>query len=167
MSTFAKNLNILPHSKTISTWYKSVNGPPGILEEFDAITERVKLAHPLHFILALIYDEISIREQVVLVGSKFCGYVDLGPNISCDEVPAKEALIFVVVCINDGWKVPVVSEVDNNCEIIDLPNELAGEIVDSSANDDPSFTEFSEHVVEYIAGYLVFLIDEKYKMRFM
>lgn len=100
--------NCLPHSKTISSWYKSINGEPGILgEAIDAIKERVKLASPTKLMLAVIFDEIAIREQVELVGNSFFGYVNLGPNFPTEQVPAKEALVFVVVCINDGWKIPV------------------------------------------------------------
>lgn len=40
--------------------------------------------------------------------TKFTGYVDIGTDINSVELPeAKEALVFVLVCFNASWKMPV------------------------------------------------------------
>lgn len=84
-----------------------MHGVPGILTEaINTIAERLLLAVPHTLLLAVIFDEIAIGEHVEFVGSKFRGYVDLDPNFESSDVPAKEALVFVVVCVNDGWKTP-------------------------------------------------------------
>ena len=41
-------------------------------------------------------------------GNEMIGYVDLGTDIVDDTAPlATEALVFMVVCMNGSWKVPV------------------------------------------------------------
>jgi len=51
---------------------------------------------------------MSIRQQVEWDGQKFCGYVDLNTGIDSDQVPeAKEVLVFMLVALNDCWKIPV------------------------------------------------------------
>lgn len=51
---------------------------------------------------------MSIRKQIEWTGIKFTGYVDIGSKIDSDVLPeAKEALVFMLVCINSAWKIPV------------------------------------------------------------
>lgn len=98
-----------PKTKTRSSWYKSVKGEPGLLmEAIETISECVKLMFPHNLLLALILDAIAIREHIELMGTDYYGFVNLGPNIWCRErVPAKEAVVFMIVCINDVWKIPI------------------------------------------------------------
>lgn len=98
----------LPHPKMLYKWYRSVNGEPGFNEEaFEFIKERVSRTDHLLF-GALIMDEMAIRQQVEFDGQKFCGNCDLGDNIDIEEHNvAKEALVFLVVGINELWKIPV------------------------------------------------------------
>jgi len=43
-----------------------------------------------------------------LTGQKFCGYVDLGPNVETDNTNvAKDALFFLVNALNACWKIPI------------------------------------------------------------
>ena len=52
-------------------------------------------------------DEMAIRKHVDWDGAKFRGYVDIGTGVVDDFLPeAKDALVFMVVCINGSWKVP-------------------------------------------------------------
>ena len=52
-------------------------------------------------------DEMAIRKHVDWDGEKFRGYVDIGTGVVDDSLPeAKDALVFMVVCINGSWKVP-------------------------------------------------------------
>lgn len=98
----------LPHPKTLSKWYKSINGEPGFNKEaLESIKNRAEqIDYPLFG--ALIFDEIAIRQHIEYDGEKYSGYVDLGSEIKCDEgTIAKEALVFLVNCINGSWKIPV------------------------------------------------------------
>ena len=57
---------------------------------------------------ALMMDEMSIRKHIQWDGDHFVGYVDIGTGIDSDSLPpAKEALVFQLVGLNDSWKIPV------------------------------------------------------------
>ena len=52
-------------------------------------------------------DEMAIRKHVDCDGEKFRGYVDIGTGVVDDSLPEpKDALVFMVVCINGSWKMP-------------------------------------------------------------
>ena len=52
-------------------------------------------------------DEMAIRKHVERDGEKFRGYVDIGTGVVDDSLPeAKDALVFMVVCVKGSWKVP-------------------------------------------------------------
>lgn len=98
----------LPHVKTISKWYCNIEGNPGISSEaLNNIKERVNASeYPL--LGALMFDEMAIRQHVEYDGTKFSGYTDMGQNIACDGCTiATEALVFMIVCINGAWKLPI------------------------------------------------------------
>ena len=58
-------------------------------------------------ICSLMLDEMSIKKEVSFDGKRFKGHVDLGNGVEDDSLPyAKEALVFMVVCVNSSWKVP-------------------------------------------------------------
>lgn len=95
----------LPHPKSISKWFKSINGNPGFMEEgLRSISERVKVIdYPL--VGTLIFYEMSIRHVEY---EKYSGYVDFGCEIINDSTNiAKDALVFLFGCMNATWKVPV------------------------------------------------------------
>lgn len=98
--------NCLPHCKTISKWYRSIQGKPGImLEALNTIKQR---ANSVDYQLfgSLLFDEMTIRQHVEYDGQKYNGYVDMGENkTTADMTLAKEALVFMVVCMNGGWKI--------------------------------------------------------------
>ena len=54
-------------------------------------------------------DEMAIKKHVSWNGKKFRGYVDLGNEVEDDDSApiAKDALVFMVVGVNETWKVPV------------------------------------------------------------
>ena len=53
-------------------------------------------------------DEMAIRQQLEWDGNKFRGYIDMGTCLDDDSMPlAKEALTFMVVGVNDSFKVPI------------------------------------------------------------
>lgn len=97
----------LPHTRTISRWYQSVNGLPGFTSEaFDAL--RLKASGSNKIICSLIMDEMAIRQHEEWVPSqgKSFGYVDMGTG-SKETTVAKEALVFLLNCVNGNWKIPV------------------------------------------------------------
>lgn len=50
---------------------------------------------------------MSIRQHLEYDGTNYSGYVDMG-DIACDNtILAKEALVFMVVCVNSSWKIPI------------------------------------------------------------
>lgn len=100
--------NCLPHAKTLSTWYTSIKGEPGInSESLELIKQRIKNSS-YQLIGALMFDEMAIRQHIDYNSGTICGYVDFGNNIENDcTLLAKEALVFCVVCLNQHWKVPI------------------------------------------------------------
>lgn len=101
----------LPHPRTIQRWYECVDGKPGFTEAaFSAIKLRADMAaktgKPL--LCSLVMDEMVLRQQVEWDGMMYHGYIDMGTEMDDDSLPiAKEALVLMVVSINDGWKLPV------------------------------------------------------------
>ena len=54
------------------------------------------------------FDEMAIREHVEYDGSKFSGHIDYGKDIACElDIVAIQVLLFMIVCLNGCWKVPV------------------------------------------------------------
>lgn len=104
-----KTFNVcLPHTRTLSRWYESIDGEPGFTSEsFKAL--QLKASSEKHRIIcSLIIDEMSIRqhEEWVSQKDKCYGYVDMGTG-SKEVTLAKDALVFLLNCVNGNWKIPV------------------------------------------------------------
>lgn len=98
----------LPHTRTISRWYQSINGLPGFTSEaFEALKLKAG-ASENEIICALVMDEMAIRQHEEWVPSqgKSYGYVDMGTG-SQENIIASNALVFLLNCINGNWKIPV------------------------------------------------------------
>lgn len=98
----------LPHTSSIQKWYQNIDASPGFsTEAFKALSYKINnSAKKLFF--SLLFDEMAIRQHVEFDGRRFHGYVETGNNIDDDSIPlAKDALVFMIVCINDNWKIPV------------------------------------------------------------
>lgn len=53
-------------------------------------------------------DEMAIRQHLEFSGSKYYGRVDIGNGLDNENlVLAKDCLVFMVVAINEGWKLPI------------------------------------------------------------
>lgn len=51
---------------------------------------------------------MAIRRHIEYDGNQLYGHVNIGVNKEDDGLPvAKEAFVFLIVCINQHWKVPV------------------------------------------------------------
>ena len=101
---------VLPAPSTIRKWYSTVDGSPGFSDEcFKAIALFSKEAGYLP--VSLVADEMSISQQLLYKNGKQYGHVNLGTSMMTEEgdnVPeAKNALVFMVVSLNSGWKIPV------------------------------------------------------------
>lgn len=73
-----KFYNVLPHTKTISKWYRSINGEAGILTEaLNAIKLHVQSVS-YRLIGTLSFDEMAIHQHVDYFKDKFVGYVNCG-----------------------------------------------------------------------------------------
>lgn len=98
----------LPHTRTINKWYEHINGEPGFTTEaLNALSCKIQCSeYPLVF--SLLIDEMAIRQHVEFNNGRMYGYVNMGIEIDDDQQPiAKEALVFMVTCINKNFKVPV------------------------------------------------------------
>lgn len=96
----------LPHPRTISRWYQGCNAEPGFTSEAFAALKMRSQATEHKLLGSLIMDEMAIRQLKYWKRGKYEGIVDMGTGIS-DEDVAKEALVFLVNCINGSWKLPV------------------------------------------------------------
>lgn len=103
--------NSLPDPKTISKWYRNLNGEPGFTEEaLAAIKIKVVEANTKNYkiICSLVMDEMAIRQQVQFDGNKYYGFVNCGVSLDADTIPeAKEALVLMLVALNSSWKIPI------------------------------------------------------------
>lgn len=108
-------LNKLPHQRTIRKWYQSIDGKPGCTSESLKALKIRTAAKGGKIICNLVMDEMSIRQEIVYDEStkKYSGYCDFGNPFAedddddIDKEQAKEALVFLVVAVNDHFKIPV------------------------------------------------------------
>lgn len=53
-------------------------------------------------------DEMSIRQHLEFDGKTYYGGVDLGTGMDNDKLEkAQQCLVFMVVSINENWKIPI------------------------------------------------------------
>lgn len=115
-STFLKNL---PSTRTIRSWYSSIESSPGFTESaFDALRQKVEesKANKIELLLELIMDEMSIRQHSQFDQNKkiFIGHNDTGnlnSTISNGEAVctpiATDALVIMVSGIENSFKIPI------------------------------------------------------------
>ena len=100
----------LPHPNTIRKWYQCFDANPGFTAEaFNALREKVK-ANENKIVCNLVTDEMSIRKLKEFDGNNVQGYVDFGVGIDVPgdtSVLCTQALVFLLVALNGGWKLPV------------------------------------------------------------
>lgn len=101
--------NRLPHQRTIRKWLQTSSCEPGFTSEsFSALEKAVTEASSRgqKLICNLVFDEMAIRERIEWAGNKSYGYVDFGNGCESD-VKATQVLVFMLVCINRSWKLPI------------------------------------------------------------
>lgn len=105
--------NTLPHPRTLTRWYVTVNGDPGITKESLEVL-RGKAAtnaeQGKELLGILLMDEVGMRQQVKWDrhATKLNGKVQKEFAKSFGEVEAaKEALMFMVTGVEEPFKIPV------------------------------------------------------------
>jgi len=85
-----------------------VNAEPGFTEEtLKVLSLKVKNS-PYTIFGALVLDELAIRQHLEYDGSNYYSRVDMVTGINNDSLEiAKEVLVFLVVSVNENWKLPV------------------------------------------------------------
>jgi hypothetical protein len=104
--------NCLPHVRTLASWYCSIDGSPGFTKEALHVlklrSELLRETSDKTIVCSLIFDEMAIRKYIEWDGQRYHGFVDMGATIDfASNIEAKEVLVFMLVAINDTWKVPV------------------------------------------------------------
>lgn len=98
----------LPHPRTLSKWYSSIDGKPGfITEALRAIKIKIS-GSPRKILVNLVLDEIHIMKKIEWNGKEVFGYINFGTKIDSDAIPeATQALVFMIVALNAHWKIPI------------------------------------------------------------
>lgn len=106
--TFGLNL---PHISTLKRWCGRIDGNPGFTKQaFSSLKRRVEEENERgkDVLCSLMLDEMSIKKHVEWNGEKMVGFVDIGTGITDESSPiATDALVFMAVCVNGSWKVPI------------------------------------------------------------
>ncbi|XP_022172289.1 uncharacterized protein LOC111035086 [Myzus persicae] len=88
---------VLPHSRTLSKWYAHIDANPSFTKESLKMLSLKQKNSNYPIICSLEYD-----------GTSYYGRVDLGNNLNTDSLEmAKECLVFMVVSVNENWKIPI------------------------------------------------------------
>ncbi|KAF5281734.1 hypothetical protein FQR65_LT14574 [Abscondita terminalis] len=112
---FVRSVLNLPHPSAIRNWTSSVNADPGFFKEvFEALVGLPAEDKQCNLVL----DSMSIRKQIVWDSNayKFVGYCNFGNNLQIEEheIPATEALVFMLVALNGKWKWPIGYFLEHN-----------------------------------------------------
>lgn len=98
----------LPHPNSITKWTSSVEAEPGFFKE---VFSAFKTFPEDNRDCNLVVDAMVIRKQVLWSTKyqKFVGFCDFGNEINIEgaEVPATEALVFMLVGLKGKWKWPI------------------------------------------------------------
>ena len=92
----------------MAKWYTSIDAQPGFTAEAVNFLKVKVQNSDKKLICSLVFDEIAIRKHLEYDGRKYYGYVDYGSALHGNSmVFATEALVFMLVCINEPWKLPI------------------------------------------------------------
>lgn len=98
----------MPHPRTLTRWYQGINGEPGFVKEALSAVKMLVKKSTRQIFGALCFDEMAIRKSVEFDGNKYVGFVNFGNIGENHELPvAKEALVFMLTCVNGSWKITV------------------------------------------------------------
>ncbi|RVE40646.1 hypothetical protein evm_014704 [Chilo suppressalis] len=101
----------LPHPRTLTKWYATVDGRPGFTQEALNALKRVKDSKPDKKIYcSLVIDEMKIKDSPEWhpKSQRYYGYIDYGfDDVNETSEKATDALVFLLVGINTTWKLPL------------------------------------------------------------
>ncbi|KAH1000600.1 hypothetical protein HUJ04_012907 [Dendroctonus ponderosae] len=122
--------NCLPHPKTLAKWYCSVDAKPGLTSEaLNFLKLKVKNSEEKKIICSLVFDEISIRKHLEYAGSEYYVYVNCGNGLQGDSMElATEALVFMLVCVNEAWKLPIGINSQQKVSLVKQALTLLGQV---------------------------------------
>ena len=104
----------LPHSKTLSKWYQSVDGCAGFSKQaLQAVKARAESTGG-RLICSLVLDKMAIRRQVEWDGHSYSGYFDMGSSLPV----AKVALVFLIVSVTERLKIPLAYFLINGLNMV-------------------------------------------------
>lgn len=121
----------LPHPRTLSKWYGSVDGTPGYTAEAlraIKIKAQIEKEKGKRLVGCLVMDEMAIKQQIHWTGSRNDGYIDFGTGIKGnDSLPvAKNVLVFMLVGVNAHWKIPIAYFLIDSVSAEDKANLVKG-----------------------------------------
>ncbi|CAH2109301.1 unnamed protein product [Euphydryas editha] len=100
----------LPHPRTICRWYSKVDAEPGFTEEAFKVLKKKSQLNEKPVLCSLIFDEMAIRSQKLFNKERKLGTVNFGADSiegEDEDTTATQALVFMLVSINDSCKLPV------------------------------------------------------------
>lgn len=122
----------LPHSSSLSNWLSNVDAEPGFLSN---VFERLKSLNKIDKNCNLVIDGMAIRKQIIYCHAekRFIGHCEFGQylNVEASDVPATEALVFMLVGLKNAWKWPIAYFMQNKsnaslqCTLIKSALELS------------------------------------------
>lgn len=103
----------LPNLRTVRAWYSAIDGEAGFTEEsFQALKFKVSESEKKNKVVycSLTIDEMGIKKGTQRgQGGRMYGHVDFGSDLEFndDSIEARNALVFMIVCLNESWKLPI------------------------------------------------------------
>lgn len=110
----------LPHLSTLRKWHAQIDVKPGICQ---AALDILKAKHVKtnntgkKLLCSIMVDDISIRKHIRWNSKKYTGFVtysksnmkSIETNIKRSTLPSRatEAMVIMVVCLNENWKIPI------------------------------------------------------------
>lgn len=97
----------LPHPRVLSKWYENITSEPGFTKQaLDILKKKYSLSGK-RLICTLVADEMAIRHQTIWNGKNTEGLVDYGVGFAKNNEIATQAYVFILVCMNENWKIPI------------------------------------------------------------
>lgn len=100
----------LPHPRTISRWYLTVDAEPGFTTEAFKVLKPKCDMNKKPVLCSLVFDEVAIRKQKLFHKERKLGTVNIGAGPvdgEEEDTVASQALVFMLVSLTENWKLPV------------------------------------------------------------
>lgn len=97
----------LPHPRILAKWYENTSCSPGFTHQAFDILEKKSALSGNRLLCTLVADEMALRHQTIWTGKKTDGLVDFGIDFSPSNDIATQVYVFILVGLNESWKLPV------------------------------------------------------------